>query len=281
MDVVELADPVDFLDRAQPLLLADEARHNLILGIAGTLRDNPSLYHAHAFWVALDRGDVVGAALRTPPHNLVLARPRRDGALHALANAIEPPLPGVTAALPEADRFARAWRRATGAGAEVGRMQKIYALERLRPVETVAGAARAAREEDRPLLREWLRDFGREVLGETEQDEERTERLLDHRLTTRSAGFSIWEDASGSAVSLAGFTGGTPNGVRIGPVYTPPSLRGRGYGGAVTAAVTAAQLASGRRFCFLYTDAANPTSNKIYTRIGYELVCDSVELEFA
>jgi len=48
----------------------------------------------------------------------------------------------------------------------------------------------------------------------------------------------------------------------------------------VTAAVTAERLASGRRFCFLYTDAANPTSNKIYTQIGYEHVCDSVEYAF-
>jgi hypothetical protein len=56
--------------------------------------------------------------------------------------------------------------------------------------------------------------------------------------------------------------------------------RRRGYGSAVTAAVTAERLAAGRRFCFLYTDLANPTSNRIYASLGYEPVCDSVDCAF-
>jgi uncharacterized protein len=63
-------------------------------------------------------------------------------------------------------------------------------------------------------------------------------------------------------------------------VYTPPDLRGRGYGSAVTAHATQEQLAAGRDYCFLYTDLANPTSNKIYMNIGYERVCDSAEYAF-
>ena len=35
----------------------------------------------------------------------------------------------------------------------------------------------------------------------------------------------------------------------------------------------------GNRFCALYTDLANPTSNAIYQRIGYEPVCDAAEYE--
>jgi hypothetical protein len=278
VEVAELADPAEFLERAGPLLLADEARHNLILGIAGTLRDDPYLYREHGLWLVLECGEVVAAALRTPPHNLVLARPRVSRAQLALASAIPGPLPGVTAALPEASGFAAAWEAKTGARRRVRVSQKIHALERVRPVEEVAGAARPATDSDRPLLRLWLRQFGIEALGEQQQDEERTERILDHRLRSESAGFVLWED--GPPVSLAGFGGETPHGVRIGPVYTPPLLRGRGYGSAVTAAVSAERLAAGRRFCFLYTDAANPTSNKIYAEIGYEHVCDSVDYAF-
>ena len=77
------------------------------------------------------------------------------------------------------------------------------------------------------------------------------------------------------AVSLAGFGGRTPNGIRVGPVYTPPDLRGRGYASALTADLTRRLLAGGRRFCFLYTDLANPTSNSIYQRIGYRPVSDA------
>jgi predicted GNAT family acetyltransferase len=282
VEVVELADPVEFLERAQGLLLADEARHNLILGLAGTLRDSPQIYREHKLWLVVDFGEVVGAALRTPPHNLVLARPRVPAAQQALASAIGGPLTGVTAALPEVEGFADAWQAKTGTRRRLRVSQRIYALEHVRPVVDVPGTPRRATDADRPLLRLWLSHFGIEALREA-QDEERTERLLDHRLgsqstETQSAGFVIWED--GLPVSLAGFGGETPSGVRIGPVYTPPVLRSRGYGSAVTAAVSAERLAAGRRFCFLYTDTTNPTSNKIYTQIGYEPVCDAVDYAF-
>jgi hypothetical protein len=49
----------------------------------------------------------------------------------------------------------------------------------------------------------------------------------------------------------------------------------------VTAAVSERQLAGGRTFCFLYTDLANPTSNRIYMDIGYKPVCESVDYDFA
>jgi predicted GNAT family acetyltransferase len=88
----------------------------------------------------------------------------------------------------------------------------------------------------------------------------------------------LWDD--GEPVSLCGYGGRTPHGNRIGPVYTPPELRGRGYGSAVTAHATKEQLDAGRDYCFLYTDLANPTSNKIYMNIGYEFVCDSAEYAF-
>ena len=66
MEVVKLTDPAEFLERAEPVL-ADEARHNLILGIAATLRDNPALYDERQLWLVVEEGEVVGAALRTPP----------------------------------------------------------------------------------------------------------------------------------------------------------------------------------------------------------------------
>ena len=58
------------------------------------------------------------------------------------------------------------------------------------------------------------------------------------------------------------------------------SVGGRGYASAITAALSTQLLASGRRFCFLYTDLANPTSNRIYRAIGYEHVCDAAEIVF-
>ena len=107
MQIRRVEDPADFLDAATPLLLADEARHNLMLGIAGTLRDHPSRYPEYRLWLVKERSATVGAALRTPPHKLVLARPRADSALEnlyrldsavrALHNLLAPVQPALTA----------------------------------------------------------------------------------------------------------------------------------------------------------------------------------------
>lgn len=66
---------------------------------------------------------------------------------------------------------------------------------------------------------------------------------------------------------------------RVGPVYTPPEHRRNGYAGALTAHVTEQILAQGNQAC-LYTDLANPTSNKLYARIGYLPVADAIDLTF-
>ena len=278
MNVQRIEDPAAFLDAAAPRLLADEARHNLLLGLAGTLRDHPSVYPDYRLWLVRDGGDVVGAALRTPPHNLVVARPDDDAVLHVLADAIDEELPGVVGALPESEVFAAAWSAKTGRTARRRMGQGIYALERVRPPSAVAGAMRSAGEDDRPLLLAWLDAFRVEALPEGHPDAGQLESVVDHRLSAENAGFVLWED--GGPVSFAGFGGTTPSGIRIGPVYTPPELRGRGYASALVAELSAALLADGRSFCFLYTDLANPTSNRIYERIGYERVCESAELAF-
>ena len=92
-------------------------------------------------------------------------------------------------------------------------------------------------------------------------------------------GLTLWETAGGP-VSMAGATRAVAGQARIGPVYTPPERRGQGFGGAVTAAVSQAAKDAGVAEVLLYTDLANPTSNALYQRLGYEPVSDSVQLLF-
>ena len=96
--------------------------------------------------------------------------------------------------------------------------------------------------------------------------------MTDRWIARRGRSLQLWED--GEVVSLTGVGSLTPNGVRIGPVYTPPEARNRGYASALVATASQEQLEAGRRFCFLFTDLANPTSNHIYQTIGYEPVRD-------
>ena len=90
----------------------------------------------------------------------------------------------------------------------------------------------------------------------------------------------LWADEGGEPVALVGAGGRTPRGIRIGPVYTPPAHRGRGYASNLVAAVTQRQFDDGRAFCFLFTNLANPTSNRIYQGMGYQPVIDIDQWQF-
>jgi predicted GNAT family acetyltransferase len=102
--------------------------------------------------------------------------------------------------------------------------------------------------------------------------------VVDRRLEGDDEGLWLWDDDG--PVSMAGFGGATPNGIRIGPVFTPSERRGRGYATALVAAFSEWLLRRGRRFCFLFTDLANPTANRIYEQIGYRRICEAAEIVF-
>jgi predicted GNAT family acetyltransferase len=288
LDVISHDTAQEFLDRAGPLLAADEPRHNLHLGVVSTLVDAPHVYPEFHLWTVRDRDRTVLAALLTPPFNLLVSQPAADVAIEAM-DALAATLqlggvavPGVTAAVPEVDLFVEAWQARTGAVAEARMRQRIYALTEVTPVGRVSGRMRPATDGDRELLVRWLVDFSTEALPGDERFD--TERIVDLRLSGQAGGRTgifLWEDGEPAApVALVGFGGFTPNGARIGPVYTPPDFRRRGYASALTAGVSAWLLQRGRRFCFLYTDLSNPTSNDVYASVGYRPVCDSRDDRF-
>jgi predicted GNAT family acetyltransferase len=88
----------------------------------------------------------------------------------------------------------------------------------------------------------------------------------------------LWAD--GEPVSLAARRRQLPHGASVGPVYTPPAMRGHGYATACVAALSQAILDAGAHFCTLFTNLANPTTNRIYQRIGYQPLCDFGEYSF-
>jgi uncharacterized protein len=284
MEVRRSDDAAGWLDAAGPLLLADEARHDLILGIAGTLVRHPSVYADQRLWTVEHGATVVGAALQTPPHNLVLSRPADEDATAALARSIHEDgirLPGVTGAAPECETFTGVWSGLTGDRVRPVMGQGIYRLREVRDVPVAPGGPRKAHTpEDLEVVLAWLDDFIDEVVPpEISGGTGERRRNATATFSSDEGGYWLWEDA-GRVVSMTGSGGPTPNGIRIGPVYTPPGDRGRGYATSLVAAVSREQLSRGRTFCFLHTDLANPTSNAIYRRIGYERVCDSTVVAF-
>ncbi|MDP9363216.1 MAG: GNAT family N-acetyltransferase [Chloroflexota bacterium] len=280
LTVLRHGDAAAFLRRSRTFLVAREAEHNLLLGLAGQLVEDPARYVAAPYLATVERGgEVVAAALMTPPDNLqssLADDQAAPGAIAADVRAGWAALPGVAGPTAEARAFAERWRELAGQPFRLGMAQRIYALERVVPVAGVPGAARRATAADRTQLADWMVAFSKEALGD--EHAKQAERAVDLRLGGPGAGFFLWED--GAPVCMVGFTGPTPHGIRIAPVYTPSALRGRGYGSAATAAASQALLDEGRRFCFLHTDLANPTSNRIYQAIGYRPVIDVTEFRF-
>ena len=281
MQLTRHGDPGVFLAHAGAFLGEREAEHNLILGLGSRLEREPLMYGEPPYFaVAEDGGRIVGVTMRTPPHNLVLSEIDEDAALGAFvedARDAFDSLPGVVGPKARAAQFANAWRAVTGATPRLEIAQRIFAADHVDEPRPTAGAMRDYERADRDLAIRWMDEFSDEALPEPPP--ESSAHFVDRREADPDAGLVIWED--GAPVSMAGFGGRTPNGIRVGPVYTPPDLRGRGYASALTAALTRRLLDSGRRFCFLYTDLANPTSNSIYQRIGYRAVADADFWTFA
>ncbi|MFI2779304.1 GNAT family N-acetyltransferase [Streptomyces sp. ALB3] len=258
-------DDVDvFLDAAGATMAARPAENTLLLTVTATLRDSgPHAYGTEPpvlGWWRGAGGEVTGALVRTPPFPPVLGAVPPE-ALGPLADAL--PLPGVNADRETARALAARWPRH-----RVDEEHRLYRLGTLVPPSPAPpGRPRTATTADRALLVDWIRAFG----AETGQPGDRAERIVDER--TAHGGLTLWE-AGGGPVSVAGVSPMVAGTVRVANVYTPPGLRGRGYAAAVTAEVSRAARDAGAREVLLFTDLANPTSNGVYRRIGYEPVGD-------
>jgi predicted GNAT family acetyltransferase len=255
-----------------PMLMRREAENCFFIGHIPSLA-NPSNEH---LWLVRDRGEPVAVALMTPGRHMVMTDVP-DEAAEALASHIieeNVDVPGVQGAPRAAEAFARRWAKITGAtGTPIARMA-CHQLTQLTLPQPAPGSMRVATDDDIPLVGRWVDGFFADIHESTARD---GPEIAKERIAKGCV--HLWED-HGEPVSMAAYAGRTPNGIRINLVYTPAHHRGRGYASNNVAALTRKLLDEGRRFCFLYTDLANPTSNKIYYALGYRPVCENLRIDF-
>lgn len=283
MQLTRYTSPAAFRDRAEAFLMARETEHNLILGLMNVLVVDPSRYPEPPYLATVEaNGAVIAAALMTPPHQLTLSWTDHPEALLLIAQDVRdfrPDLPSVTGVAQLSLRFAEAWRDLTGRAFRKRTPERLYRLDQVNPIAPASGQPRWVTPTDRDLLIQWLMEFQQEAMGNAslEQTQRNVTNLLTAPATLR--GMGLWEDA-GQVVTLTGYGGPTPNSMRIGPVYTPPAFRRKGYATALVAYISQHLLTTGRQFCTLFTDLGNPTSNHIYQVIGYYPVSDIDVYEF-
>ncbi len=282
MRIVRTDDSVAFLDIAGPLLRRDEARNHLILGVAATHVADATAYEYHRGWIALDP-EPVAAALWTPPRHLLLGDPSEEAAIRPLAGAIAadaPGLHGLTGNHPWVALLVRCWTELTGRrGRTISRLT-LYALERVLGIRRAPGGPRPAERRDRDLVVRWMRDFSAEAPPQDEIVGAELERFLAGRLEAPDAGYRLWIDPSSRPVCLAGFMGPTGSGIRVGPVYTPPQERGRGYARSLLADLAEELFGRGYRACYLASDVGNAAATALYEAVGYRPVGEAEMVSF-
>jgi hypothetical protein len=231
-------------------------------------------------------GAVRGAGMRTapfvpyPPFLL----PMPDEAAIALARALDErgeEVLAINGALPAVELCAAELARVRGGRVEVAQHTRLHELGELAPPASVPGELVAATENDLDLAMEWFAAF----MGDADEQAGRRRGTSAHEVPDRSSllhrihsrGLWFWLDGTGQRVHLTAVTAPSFGVARIGPVYTPHAQRGRGWASAAVAEVSRRLGAQGARVC-LYTDQANPTSNKIYAALGYRPVVDMANL---
>lgn len=272
-------DPKRFAQIVLPWLIKQEAYNNLPLGLVIRLTQNSALVEKALMLSISDQHSQL-VAVQTQPGQLILAQ--TPGALELLPELISwlqnhpIKLQGLVAPAELAQAFMQLWNPKAKQPLKIEMSQRVYRLETVTPFSQPAGHFRLAELRDLSILLEWIEAFIREALPHERADRQGIRAVTLRQIDAGDLG--LWE-INDQPVSMASRTRPTPNGTAISLVYSPPHQRGKGYAGACTAALSQAQLDAGKQFCCLFTDLANPTSNQLYQRIGYQAVGDVLVLE--
>jgi GNAT superfamily N-acetyltransferase len=290
-----LPDAQDFLDLAGDWLAVDPVVTTVVAVMAHRVRDETAdgveqPLGDRLWWLVVRDADgaVVGAGMRTatfathPPYLL----PMPDAAavelarrLHGRGESVEV----VNGTLPAIEVFGQEWARLRGGTPRVVLRTRLFELGELRAPRGVGGRLRLARPDDADLAFAWFEVFHADA-------DEQAGRPPDAVTGTGAAGnrddidrriaagrIWLWEDEQGAVVHLTGATLPSFGVARIGPVFTPRELRGRGYARAAVAEVSRLLRERGARVC-LFTDQANPSSNRVYESIGFRPVVEMANL---
>ena len=274
-----LTDPLRFREQAFLYLLSSEVENTLV--IANTLRlcDKPGFYKDTQFWIGRDGAqDIKGVAWCMPPHPLGFSR-LSPAAMDSLISALQHQQYATSGCIGPKESvalFIERWLNHHQISDVSLMSQRIWKLDKVILPLAPQGSMRSARPSEFPVLLDWSDAFMVECgIPSTRSEVQKILQASQDRL-----GRYVWETDRG-IVSMADISGFTPSGSRIGWVYTPPLERGQGYAGRLVAELSQAQLDLGYKFCSLYTDLANPISNRIYEKMGYRPVCDASMATFA
>lgn len=275
----------DFYDAAFPFLLAREAENNLLLSILNSLKENiqDNGKEMPLLFSIVDHDDVKLIALRTPPHDIIISYTDDLNSIKVLVEELlkrNERLPGVLSFKEAADNFAELWCEENSLKPNLFRKERIYKLEEVSKDTIGTKKFSVASKAHQIIVLKWAGEMLKEALVDaTEENIEQTINQLKKEFEeNKSKMFLLFDNTE--PVSMVRKAGKTPNGNFVNLVYTPPSLRRKGYATECVAKLSKKILEEGNKYCFLFTDLSNPTSNSIYQKIGYRPVIDENHYKF-
>ena len=154
---------------------------------------------------------------------------------------------------------------------EIVMSQKIYKCSKLIPFDRNNKMIKATNVHLK-TVKEWFRQF----LIDTHINLNPSDQYIQELATTRIEREQVFIlIVDGTPVSMASMARPTNESITVNGVFTPIERRGNGYACECTSKLTELLLKE-YKYCTLYTDSTNPTSNKIYTKVGYEFICESL-----
>ncbi len=256
-------------------MLQEEAKNSLILGLSYNFRTEPRgcLHQAALF----DDNRFVGALVASvylTNQNLVpspVAQSEHAQQLLSSVNSSNVKINSVVGECSTANLYREIFHR-EGKTTKTYVSQGIYRCLNVRPPSMSKGLKfRLADDHDIETIGQWTESFYHEAIP---HDPPVNGQSIARSKIGSKMIYVVEQD--GKLLSMAAWSRDIGTSCSINMVFTPKELRGNGYGSAVTGLLTQFLLERGKRETNLYTDLANPTSNKIYQNLGYEFVCNSV-----
>jgi predicted GNAT family acetyltransferase len=277
MDVQFYSNIDEFYNVCLPFLSAKATENNLIIGILNTLKSNIHHYSTERpllVTVSVEKSLEL-VSIRTPPYKLLISHTDNLDSIHFLVKEFkiqEIKLPGITGFKTGALNFSKLWTEKQSLEYLLEVNLRIYKLDKVNPKIPSLNTFRPAKQTDAVLINNWIREFIQEATPNSPEEELQNLQTRTNKAIDQETIYVL--ERKEKLVSIARRAGKTPYGERIALVYTPPEERRKGYATELVARLSQLILDEGIQSCYLFTDLANPTSNKIYQEIGYRPIID-------
>ena len=269
----------DFFKENLSFLEKQEATNNLQIGIPLSMLGEVEKRSPPNLFSVFNDQQVVFSCVQTSPRNFLIygEEPLDKVVFKSLIPVlVEKKIntQGVIGPKHLATGFAEAWKEETGQSWAINFEQMIYQLDAVREIKLSNGVFKKATIEDLPVVEQWFVDFAKEAMNRPNDEESR--KIAREKVETGC--LYLWKNEEIS-VSMAAVARPTRNGITVNYVYTPPEHRGKGYACSCVA-MTSKLMLEEYKFCCLFTDLSNVSSNYIYQKIGYYPIIAYREIRF-